>query len=535
MAQPRLTIFALLTTVSFCLLTLANAPQQATANDGFITDATASSAGLKVEWFSQVGVGAAGKLIDWQLSIDENQSTTYFVVTSGRRREVIAQNDLNAFGVPFGIEKAQAYANERKEIIDLENKIRGRKDAKVTVTSYTLPKSTIYVLSSDGNVTALDADTGRKRWTQLVGNTRLPSIGLGASKKYVAVVNGSRVYCLDSETGRVLWNRRCKFAVGASPACSDEFVFVPLTNGRLESFPIETEGVGSVAFVAKGEGTARPLVTEKTVSWPTYAGHLNVAPKDSRRAVSYRLKTADSIVASPTFKDGILFTSSLDGFVYGVEEENGRLLWEVSTGAGISGSPIPYGNSVFVVSDDHQLYKIDAKTGQYSKGWERPRPGIKSFVGITADQFFCLDRAGNLVGIDKTSGAETTSLPTGAIDLILPNFQTDRMFFGTRSGYIQCVRQLSSLRPKLVGGDTEEVAVSGEDAGDDAEADPFGGAGNATGDDAGESNPFGDSADMGDDESNPFGDSSDDDSGDDDSNPFGDDSSDDDSNPFGDG
>jgi hypothetical protein len=120
--------------------------------------------------------------------------------------------------------------------------------------------------------------------------------------------------------------------------------------------------------------------------------------------------------------------------------------------------------------------------------------------------------------------------------MVLPNYETDRMYFATKSGYIQCVRQLASVRPRLIGGDLDQEsegpqpddgqpADSGNPFGEGAEENPFGG----DSADADEENPFGG------DEENPFGGGSDDSNAAEEENPFGggsDDSSDDE-NPFG--
>ena len=430
--------------------------------ESLVSDATASQAGLKVEWSTQVDVGAAGRIVDWQLDIDENQSTTYFVVTSGKRREVISQHDINAFGKPYGIEGAKSYANIRKEVFERENEVRGW-DSKVAITSYSLPKSSIYVLNSSTEVISLDADTGRVRWQQSVGDPRLPSAGLGASHEYVAVANGTMVYCLSAENGNVLWSKQSQFAIGAPPTCSDKFLYVPLSNGRLQVFPIETDGYGAVSFVGNGTSSARPLITERTVSWPTDIGDLNVAPRTDRSSTSYRLKTNDSILATPSYLDGALYTGSLDGYVYAVDESRGRLLWEVTTGDGVTMTPVPFGQFLYVVTRANQLYKINAKTGRYAEGWQKPVLGIRQFVGVAKDQFYCLNTAGELVGMDRATGSIISSVSAGVVDLVLPNQVTDRMFLGNHTGYIQCIRPLDSLRPQMMG----RRSGYGEGAGDE--------------------------------------------------------------------
>ena len=486
----------------------------AVAQEGFLSDVNAAQAGLTVAWSTQVKISSKAELVDWQLVVDENKSTTYFVISHGKRKEVIAETDISPFGVQYGIEDARTAAEDRKEIIEKRLANDGKEDVEVKITDYTLPKSTLFALGKSGQVVSLDADTGATRWIQQVGDSRLPSIGLGASKNHVAVANGSSVYCLEFETGRILWRGQCKDGIDSSPTCSEENVYVPLLTGRLQTFPIEKFGVESFNLVAEGSSRARPLTTENHVVWTTEKGHMNVAPK-TRRTVLFRLKTSAPIVSQASASNNRIFVGSLDGFVYGVNEISGQLDWDVSTGQGIMDSPVPFGDSVYVVSRANELFKIGAIEGEFADGWQKPLQGIKTIAGFGVDSIYCIDTNGRLIGIDRNTRAITKSIPRSKIDLVMPNGITDRMFFATRSGFIQCVHEASSLRPRFLESDLAIAKPKMMRKDESA---------------IGEPNPFGDQPT---DASNPFGEDDDDSA-----NPFGEDSDDDDadaSNPFGGG
>ena len=496
-------------TVAAAVAALVTAP--AAAQEGFLSDATASQAGLTVAWSTQVKISSKAELVDWQLIVDENQSTTYFVISHGKRKEVIAENDISPFGVKYGIEGAKLAAEDRKEIIEKELANVGKEDVEVTITDYTLPKSTLFALGESGQVVSLDADTGATRWIQQVGDARLPSIGLGASKNHVAVANGSSIYCLEFETGRILWRGQCKDGIDSSPTCSEENVYVPLLTGRLQTFPIDKFGVESFNLVAEGGSRARPLTTENHVVWTTEKGHMNVAPK-TRRTVLYRLKTSAPIISQAAASNNRLYVGSLDGFVYGVNEATGRLDWDVSTGQGIMGSPVPFGDSLYVVSRANELFKIGTEEGEYSAGWQKPLRGIKTIAGFGVDSIYCINSNGRLVGIDRNTRAITKTIPGSKIDLVMPNRITDRMFFATRSGFIQCVHEVGSLRPRFLESDLAiaKPKMMRKDESAMGEPNPFG-------EDATEgANPFGEDDDDG---ANPFGEDDEDD--DDEGNPFG--------------
>lgn len=497
---------------TFGLAVLCCDCQRSVAQDFLVPESQAFRAGLKVQWTTQLPIGGPFQMVDWFLQIDENSSTTYFVLEAGTIREVVSNRQLNPQGQPFGLQGAQEEIEFRKEILGERMKKRGIDDIEIKISSYTLPKSVLYALSSDGVVTAIDADTGDIIWDHLVGNIDLNVIGLGASNNHVAVIVGSKVYCLNSENGRTLWSKETVFAPSAPPAVSDTNILVPLGNGRLQSFKIEAEGYGSNAFFASGFATARPLVSGNRVVWTTDSGQLNLASPSVSKAVSFRLKANDGIVASPTSFGNRVYAASLDGFVYCVDQEQGRLLWEVTTGSGITQSPVPIGNFLYVVSLTNQLFKIESDSGRFSENWDEPIGGISHFLSATTKSIFALDVKNHLLVIDKSSGKFTGSVAIGTIDRVLTNYQTDRIYLASDDGQIECVREITSETPVFHNSDQANATPAQPgDAGPevdpfavDRENDPFA---------AGEDDPFATPADDSDPGSTPGPD-------DDDGNPF---------------
>ena len=516
--------FILAVATAICIFSVSTSIN-ATATDFLVPDGVAHRAGLKVQWNSQLQVGGPDRMVDWYLQINENESTTYFTLESGALREVVSNRQLNAQGEPYGIEGAKEEISFRAEILQARYDARGVKDIEIKQSSYSLPRSVLYTLASNGMVSAIDADTGIHHWDRVI-DSRSRGVGLGASDDHVGVVMGSKVYCLQAATGRVLWNRDTKYSPGDSPAVSDTHIAVPLGNGRLQTFEIASEGAITNSYFANGFADARPLVTPTGIAWVTDNGQMNFANPRTSTAVNFRLRTSQPMVSSPTGKGEMLFVTSLDGYVYGVNRVSGRLIWDVTTGTSISTSPVPIGDSLFIVSDPGQLFKLDARTGNYSKGWESPVIGVKKFLGATRESVYALDGFDHLVVIDQKSAKKTASITVGDIDRVLTNYQSDRIYVASAQGLVQCVRAISNPRPIFHSSDfdTSEMDEGKPRNKPNDDENPFGDDPAEADDGAGEPDPF-------DDGSNPFGADPEPAAGDD-SNPFGSDADDDDGNPF---
>ena len=434
----------------------------AQANDDIVSDALIHRAGLQVEWSTQSGAGTRGQIVDWYLNVNENKATTFYSITAGQFNEKFSEKTLNEFGKPLGQDKSfgvAEYIDVRKNVLAAELKYLGEEDADIRVDQYTLPESTIYLFTSNGSISAIDADTGELKWQNRVGDTELKSVGVGADNNYVAVINGSTMYCLTADSGKLLFSAKCRHGVSAGPSVSAGRIYVPLVNGRLEVFDVNARGVNSSSFASLGESTSSPVITEKTISWSTDRGLMNVVGYDSK-SVSYQLRADDAIVGQPVYQSGVFYVTSLDGFVYAVDEDRGSVKWQVSTGASISQSPAVFGGFVFVVNDNNELFKLDAKHGISASGWESPRSGIGMIVGAGQKDIFVTDKIGNLKVLSQGSGAVLGSVPFGAVDKVLANQQSDRLYFANRRGLVQCIREVSSTVPHFHSGEFGSIEVA---------------------------------------------------------------------------
>ena len=513
------------------------------------------SIGLKQQWYSHSGVAAGGKLADWYLDIDENSGTTYFEITGGTYSETISENDLGPNGKPMGIDFGLEIANIKAEVIAARLKSDLGKDVEVTVNQYTLPKSTLYTQTDSGAVRAIDAETGKVRWSVNVGVSSTESLGVAGSGDHVAVLKGSLVYCLSSETGTLLWSHRCESSPTAPPQVDDGEIFVPLLSGRVERFNINDEGFNTVSFVSSGTGstTARPAVSELSMCWSNYSGTVSVAARSANKGLPGFQLTADgSVFGVPQYKDGVYYVTSIDSYVYALSEDRGSLLWENSTGFEITQAPFVVGNHVYVINDLNQLSRFDAKTGLITANWQKPRPNIGTFVGASEKRIYTVDKIGKMKALDQESGAIVGSATVGDVSLVLPNTKNDRIYLLNNSGTIRCYREISSVKPffhsdefkplKPMMKDGEDPAKSEAESPDSDDVDPFGGDGDNSdpfGGDGDNSDPFGGDGDNGDpfggdgDNGDPFGGNGEDkkdEGADDPSDPFGGEEE----NPFGD-
>lgn len=205
----------------------------------------------------------------------------------------------------------------------------------------------VFVTSGFGTLTALDAISGRIVWEQdfdAAAHTA-PAVSGGA---VYAVTNDGAGWALDAATGRILWQ---VFGVpsdrgvlsGGAPAIAGPLVVFPFASGQL--IGARADG-GSTAWAASvvGERPGRSIgVFADLTGGPVASGNTIFAGSHAGRAAAFDATT-------------------------------GQIRWQAEEGA--FGPIWVAGNSMFFVSDENRLVRLDGGTGETI--WAQTLPLFKT-------------------------------------------------------------------------------------------------------------------------------------------------------------
>lgn len=435
-----LTSFRTMLLAGVCLAGWLPNVLHAEAVSGALVPSTAARHfGLNLAWFTQAEVDAArGRLVHVQQFISGEDSYTVHDVTYGNRKRTFNERDLDRFGDVLGAEGALKAANRFIEDLKAEG-VEGKLETKQ------IPDVTLYLVTNRAVVQAIDGETGRTRWTQVVGNRNHPTVKPAVNEKYLAVLTGSFLHLLDRRTGEVIWKRMVTAVPGAGLALTESFAIVPSITGDMELYDLEETRTMPQRYRSNGRVLIEPTVTPLSIAWPTDRGFLYVA-RSNNRGLRYRLEAQEAIVSPAAyFAPDRLFATSIDGYVYNLQENSGSEDWRFSTGESISNSPVPIGDSVYVVTDKGNLFAIEMASG--AQKWVVP--SIRKFISASQDRLYCLGISGRLVIIDAKSGGRVGTFETGQQDIQFVNLQTDRMFLGTTTGVLQCLHETQLPFPLL--------------------------------------------------------------------------------------
>lgn len=256
---------------------------------------------------------------------------------------------------------------------------------------------TVFVTSGFGLVSALDAATGKVKWQQKMDASGSGAPSVSGGLVYV-VSRDNSAWAIDAVTGRVKWRLSGTPSqdgiVGvSSPAVTDRLVLLPFASGEVVA-ALKKGGARTWSSLISGEraGRAYSLVTD--------------------------------ITGEPVVKNGVIYTGNPAGRTVAINL-SGERLWTAKEGAV---NPVwATGGSVFLVSDEAQLVRLDAETGEriwgvplpyYTKAKTRKRKAIYASFGpvLAGGKLWVASSDGVMRGFNPVDGALVgqVAIPGGA-------------------------------------------------------------------------------------------------------------------------
>jgi outer membrane protein assembly factor BamB len=233
----------------------------------------------------------------------------------------------------------------------------------------------LYFANVDGDVYALDPQTGRELWKQKFKELRFAGPpGIGEGTLVLPTLDGV-VIALNPDSGSERWRASVSSEIIAAPAVGRGLAVVRANDGRLFGFSITDgsrrwvydRGLPSLTL----RGNSPPLIVETAV----FAGY------DDGMVVALRLDTGtpvwEQVVAvgegrtdlermvdvdgDLVFRDGVLHAASYRGQVAAFEAGSARPLWnrEMSSYGGLALAP----EALIVADDKGNVWSLDPRSG----------------------------------------------------------------------------------------------------------------------------------------------------------------------------
>ncbi len=257
--------------------------------------------------------------------------------------------------------------------------------------------SQVFATTGYGEVVALDAASGAVQWRQRLDVPAAGAPTLSGDRLYVMGRDGTG-WALAARDGKVIWQVPGTASIGgilggAAPATDGHSVVLPLPSGSLIAVTSDADAIWSA-----------PLTGERLGRGYTLLGDI----------------TGDPVIAG-----GYVYAGTAAGRTAAIALAGGERLWTASEGA--LNPPLVVGGSVFVISDENRLVRLDAADGStiwavdlpyYTQTKERKREAIYASYGpvLAGGRIVTVSSDGLLRAFDARDGAllATADIPGGA-------------------------------------------------------------------------------------------------------------------------
>lgn len=264
------------------------------------------------------------------------------------------------------------------------------------VAHIALDEEVVFVQSSAGVVTAMNAESGRRFWSSQVGRNDEVAMKGSTDSQMVVIVVGPVIHAFDKFSGYKLFSFRLPNPPSAAPLLTKREVttgnrtevtrsiFVPLADRSIVAYDVD-----NLQYQAS-RGTLRPGVS-RALDWRFAAGEIiRFAPVAGQERLAFATEVGNIhvmdmtgsakgktrfqfLMNSPTTaplavvnrEDQELLLAACDNnrlFCINLKTDGG-MLWTVPMARAVYEPITVVGDDVFVVSDDDELRKFDLRTG----------------------------------------------------------------------------------------------------------------------------------------------------------------------------
>lgn len=332
------------------------------------------------------------------------------------------------------------------------------------VLQLSLSGDLLFAQTNSGQLHVYDAESGKHLWSADLGTATIFARPASANSFAVFASNAGNLLAYERKSGRLLWQARLDNIPSSATVCDEERVAVGLSSGEIVAYALKkkddqghelmlTAPIKIWNWRIGGPLTTRPLFADRIVILGGADGKVYVAFSDVQEMI-FRVATGGPIGEGfASYGTRTLIAPSADDVVYGIDLFTAQVKWKFPTGSPIVQAPIVSGEDVFIINAAGGLSKLDPNTGlpHWTTGTHGARLQAlsKSKIYLTSENrdLYVVDRVTGNTLLDPIATYQRAGLNVRELELGFTNSTNDRMYFGTSSGLIVCIREIGQIQP----------------------------------------------------------------------------------------
>lgn len=301
------------------------------------------------------------------------------------------------------------------------------------ISSPVFQDKALYFGGDDGNIYAVDAETGRQIWKRATGGPAPSTPAVANGTVYAGSYDG-KFYALNAQTGAVKW----KFATGGERRFEAKGIhgLEPKNQTMADQYDV---------FLSS------PVVVQGAVYFGSGDGNLYALDATSGE-LKWKFKTGDVVHSSPAYADGVLYFGSWDSYFYAVDAATGKEKWRFHGGedplihnqVGFQSSAAVADGVVYVGCRDSNLYALEAATGKEKWRFNNQGSWVISSPAVSQGKVYFATSDSSLYHVvDAATGTSVLKQQDKAYMFSSPSIAGDVVLIGVLNGTLQA-RDLKS-------------------------------------------------------------------------------------------
>jgi outer membrane protein assembly factor BamB len=223
--------------------------------------------------------------------------------------------------------------------------------------------------------------------------------------------NSGRVFALDADTGDVRWARRQKGEIAATPAITQDAVYVASMDGVLSAYGLA--GTHRWDFSTSGSPIeSSPLVVDGLVYVGAHDGRLRAVDAQTGKE-RWSFQASGDIKGSAALANGAIVVGDYAGNVHALDPRSGAVRWTFTGGVRFYGGPAVSGDTIVIGDVGGAVVALDARTG--AQRWRHSTGGayVYSTPAIADGAAYIGSYNGSFQALDLATGSVRWSFDVG--------------------------------------------------------------------------------------------------------------------------
>jgi outer membrane protein assembly factor BamB len=325
-----------------------------------------------------------------------------------------------------------------------------------------------FAQANSGLLHAYDVQTGKLLWSASLGGPPTPLARPVSSNSFAIFGTSSDLLtAVHRQTGQVIWKTHLGTIPTSGTICDEDRVIVGTTDGRLTAFKLKEPGPGGTMKIrstpaqewtwqSSGTIATLPLLARHMVAFGSTDGRVYVVKNDERTPL-YRIRTGGPIGDGlGSYGTRTLLIPSADDNLYAIDLLTSNVQWVFPSGSPLGQAPLVAGEDIYCINEAGYLTLLDPANGNVR--WNTLTQGGK-LVAVSGSKIYLRSWSNDLTIIDRATGQiladpaatmQRAGLNLREHNLSMLNRYDDRLYFGTASGVVVCLREIGATQPKLL-------------------------------------------------------------------------------------